>query len=349
MSLSTMRRDADHAQRSWTPVRRLRWSALAALLLAAAPAGAHPLAPALLEVVQRPSGAARVTWQTSRLALRGAHVVPVLPASCTPLAAPRTTARGVARRTRWSVGCAPGGLVGATLAIDGLASAGHDALVRVQLADGRVVQRLLTAEEPRMIVPPRPRPRDVLRDYGALGVRHILSGLDHLLFVFGLVLLGGTLGRVAGTVSAFTVGHSVTLSLAALGLADVPAAPVEALIALSVWLLALEVAHAPERRGPIARWPWIAAAGFGLLHGLGFAGALREAGLPSGDVPLALVGFNAGVELGQLAFVVAVLAALAAVARVPRPLPAWVRGVPVTAMGALATYWCLERVAVLVG
>ncbi|MCW5891187.1 MAG: HupE/UreJ family protein [bacterium] len=200
-----------------------------------------------------------------------------------------------------------------------------------------------------MTIPARPTARTVLGDYGRLGVRHILSGPDHLLFVFGLVLLGGTLRRVAGTVTAFTLGHSVTLSLAALGLADVPAAPVEVLIALSVWVLALEVARPPARRGAIARWPWIAAGGFGLLHGLGFAAALREAGLPSGDVPLALVGFNGGVELGQLAFVVAVLAVLAAGRRLPLPAPGWLRAAPVTAMGALATYWCLERVAVLVG
>lgn len=311
-------------------------------------ADAHPLAPALLEVVQRPNDTARVTWQTSRLRVRGARVTPELPVGCMPLAAPRSALRGAARRTRWSVAC-PGGLVGATLAVAGLDTAGHDALVRVRLADGRLVQRLLTAEEPRMTIPARPTAGAVLGDYGRLGVRHILSGPDHLLFVFGLVLLGGTLGRVAGTVTAFTAGHSVTLSLAALGLADVPAAPVEVLIALSVWVLALEVAQPPDRRGAIGRWPWLAAGGFGLLHGLGFAGALREAGLPAGDVPLALVGFNGGVELGQLAFVGAVLAVLAAVRRAPLPAPGWLRAMPVTAMGALATYWCLERVAVLVG
>jgi hydrogenase/urease accessory protein HupE len=209
------------------------------------------------------------------------------------------------------------------------------------------VQGVVTAARPSLAVPARPRRWDVVRDYARLGVEHILGGPDHLLFVFGLVLLAGTARRVAATVTAFTLGHSVTLSLAALGLVTVPTAPIEMLIAASVLALAAELAREPDRPTLMRRFPWVMAATFGLLHGLGFAAALAETGLPQGEIPLALFAFNAGIELGQLVFVLVVLAAGRVLRRVPIRLPAWTRHVPVYAMGTLAAFWWWERTAAL--
>jgi len=218
--------------------------------------------------------------------------------------------------------------------------------VRVTLADGRLVQGVASPGNLLIAVPPRPRALDVMRDYARLGVAHILTGPDHLLFVFGLVLLAGTTRRLLATVSAFTLGHSITLTLAALGFVDVPSGPIEVAIAASVLALAVELARPP---GPtlIRRRPWLMAGAFGLLHGLGFAAALREAGLPAGEIPLALLSFNVGIEVGQLLFVLAVLALWRAAGRLPDRMPPWARRVPVYGMGSLAGYWWLERALAL--
>ncbi len=313
-----------------------------ALALAAGPLWAHPLAPGLLEVRERDGGRVEVGWKVPLLRPRGVALVPVLPERCHDLG-PRTVARddtGV--WTRWTADCGPGGLVGARFGATGFGAVGIGVLVRVTLADGRVVQGVVTRARPLLAVPPRPAVLAVVRDYVRLGVEHILTGPDHLLFVFGLLLLAGSVRRLVATVTAFTAGHSVTLTLAALGLVDLPSGPIEVGIATTVLALAVELARPP---GPtlMRRRPWAMAASFGLLHGLGFAAALREAGLPAGEIPLALFAFNSGIELGQLAFVLAVLALAVAVGRVRVTVPAWMHRVPVYAMGSLAASWWLER------
>jgi hydrogenase/urease accessory protein HupE len=183
----------------------------------------------------------------------------------------------------------------------------------------------------------------VATTYLALGVEHILGGFDHLLFVLVLFLLARSWWSVAGTVSAFTVAHSITLGAATLGLVAVPGPPVEAAIALSIVLVAVEIVHARRGRPSLTeRRPWLVAFAFGLLHGLGFAGALRDVGLPQHAIPLALLFFNVGVELGQLAFVAAIATLAAALNRiVPR-----LRRLDVAvayAIGVVASYWVVER------
>jgi hypothetical protein len=167
-----------------------------------------------------------------------------------------------------------------------------------------------------------------------------------LLFVFGLLLLADGTRRLVATVTAFTIGHSITLSLAALGVVRFPSAFIEVVIAGTILLLALELAR-PDARpdNALRRRPWLVACAFGLLHGFGFAGALAEIGLPEDEIPMALFSFNVGIELGQLAFVVVVLVARALVAPRVARAPAWVLRAPVTAMGALASYWCFDRAA----
>jgi len=320
----------------------VRSSVATAALLAAGLAGraaAHPLAPALLDVVESAGGRAEVRWKTSTLTVPDAPLRPGLPAACVDRS-PRVEAREDASvTTRWTVDCGPAGLVGGTVAVEGLGPARTQALVHLELADGRVVQTVLRAAAPSFVVAARPARLDVFGAYARLGVEHVLTGADHLLFVFGLVLLVPALRALAGTVSAFTVGHSITLSLVALGGVVVPAGPAELFIALTVLGLAVELARPASDAGLLRRRPWLPALGCGLVHGLGFAGALREIGLPAGDVPVALFSFNVGIEAGQLAFVAVVLAA----GRAARRMPAGARFVPVYAMGSLAACWCLQR------
>jgi hydrogenase/urease accessory protein HupE len=323
-------------------VRRLA-CVLVALVFFPTPLYAHPLAPSLLEVREHAGGRLDVGWKTPLLRPRGTAVAPVLPPRCRDVGSRAVAEENGGVWTRWTVDCGPGGLVGEQLGAAGFGASGIGALVRLTLADGRVVSGVVTLGHPLITVPRRPRVLDVVRDYVRLGVEHILTGPDHLLFVFGLLLLARTVRRLLATVTAFTAGHSVTLTLAALGLVDLPARPIEAAIAASVLALAVELARAPTGPTLMGRRPWVVAAIFGLLHGLGFAAALRAAGLPSGDIPLALLSFNTGIELGQLAFVLTVVALGRVAGRVLDVTPAWMRRVPVYAMGSLAASWWLER------
>lgn len=237
---------------------------------------------------------------------------------------------------------------GRSARLEGLQNTLTDALVRVVQPSGEVATLRLTPDETHFTVP-RPTSRlDVFRTYGALGVAHILTGFDHLAFVAGLLLLVGTLKRLLTTVTAFTLAHSLTLTAATLGLIHVPQAPVEALIALSILMVAAEVmALGGGATGPIAEHPARIAFTFGLLHGLGFASALREAGLPSQEIPISLLAFNLGVEAGQVLFILAVMAGAWVIGRVTRiPRRALLR-VAGYAIGGLAAFWLIDRVGLI--
>jgi hydrogenase/urease accessory protein HupE len=249
---------------------------------------------------------------------------------------------GTALVARWAVDCGRGGLAGAEIGVEGLEAVRSDVLLRVTRADGSEVRAVLRAEAPVFRLPRSQRPLDVAAGYLALGIEHLLTGADHLVFLLGLMLLVRERRRLLATVTAFTLGHSVTLSLAALGFVHIPSAPAEAAIALSILVLAVELAR--ERPGALSRRPWAMAAAFGLLHGLGFAGALAEVGLPAREIPLALLSFNTGIEVAQIAFLGAVSVLLLVWRPVGRRLPAWSALVPVYGIGSLAVYWVLERV-----
>ncbi len=250
---------------------------------------------------------------------------------------------------RWTLDCGSRGLVGGRIAIRELGSARIAALVRIELADGRQLRRLLNADAPSLLILEREAPSDVLRTYLELGFSHILGGLDHLLFVLGLVLLVHGGRALLLLVSGFTLGHSLTLALSILGMIRAPGGAIEVLIAISLLLVALELTR--EEGGTpswLRRLPGPAALGFGLLHGLGFAGTLAEIGIPSHEVPLALLSFNLGIEAGQLLFVAAVLLLRAGLHRAfPEP-PRWALRLPAYALGSLAAFWCFERFAGLI-
>jgi len=327
-----------------------RLGRLAAIILLVPAVGfAHGLDPASLALHETRAGVFEVRWRASALVLPGANVQPVLPARCRQIG--RADAVDEANRVtlRWTVDCGPGGLEGEVIGVDDLPVAKINALLTVERLDGEKLQAVLGPRTPSFTVPARPSPWDVVRGYLTLGVEHILTGPDHLLFVFGLLLLVSTSRLLVQTITAFTLGHSLTLSAAALQFANVPSRPVEVLIALSVLALAVELARDVERPTMLRRFPWAMAVVFGLLHGFGFAGALAEAGLPAGDIPLALVSFNGGIEVGQLAFVGAVLTIGALVGRWLPTIATRCTRPAVYAMGVLSDFWCFERVATWLG
>jgi hydrogenase/urease accessory protein HupE len=327
---------------------------VALLLLGLAPvrSGAHEVRPGYLELREVAGGSYDVLW---KVPARGEYRLALyarLPEGCSK-APDAGSFVGGAFITRWRASCSDD-LVGKRIAIDGLAATRTDVLVRISHLDGATQTARLTPDQPYVDVVAAPARAAVARTYFVLGVEHILLGIDHLLFVLGLLLLVGSDRRLIVTVTAFTVAHSITLAAATLGLVHVPQAPVEAVIALSVMFVAAEILRAAQGRPSLtARVPWLVAFVFGLLHGLGFAGALREVGLPQTEIPIALLFFNVGVEAGQLAFIAVVMLVFAGVARLARrgaeatlpggPADRWLRTPVAYLIGCTAAYWTIDR------
>ncbi len=307
---------------------------------------AHTFAPALLDIHETGGGTFDVRWTlpVEGEGLGTGTLRPQFPEPCRWLTAPSPQAEAL-RQGR--LVCGSAGLDGATISVSGLDASHLDVVVRFTRSDGETMTAALRRGAAKLTLPARAAAapcatRTVIASYLGLGVAHILTGYDHLLFVLGLVLLVESWRMLLKTISAFTLAHSITLALATLGMVHVPPAPVEAIIALSILLLAVELARAPdEPRTLTRRFPWLVAFVFGLLHGLGFAGALAQTGLPTAQITLALVAFNVGVELGQLLFVSIVIMPVRALKRLRRPAMRWV---PAYGMGTLAAAWMIERV-----
>jgi hypothetical protein len=222
-----------------------------------------------------------------------------------------------------------------------------DVLVRLERLDGTTQVTRLTPAHPSFLVAASPDNWQVVRTYLVLGVEHILTGIDHLLFVLALILITHGSWKLVKTVTAFTLSHSITLTAATLGFVYVPQRPVEAVIALSIVFVAAEILHGRQgRMGITARAPWVVALTFGLLHGLGFAGGLSEAGLPQGHIPLALLCFSVDVETGHFLFVGVVLSLSALARHLQLPAPQWAQLLPPYAIGSVAMFWVIQRLAV---
>jgi hydrogenase/urease accessory protein HupE len=308
-------------------------------------AQAHEMRPAYLEIRETAANQYSVLWKVPAAGDKRLGLYVKMPEACQAAAEPVATITGGAYYERWSVTCA-GGLKGREIAIEGLRSTLTDVLARISYANDTSQVSRLTPEAPTLVVTGSPSALDVARTYFVLGVDHILAGLDHLLFVFALMLLIRDPWMLVKTITAFTVAHSITLAGAALGLLSLPQKPVEAVIALSIAFVARELlSMKPGERRLSEAYPWVVAFAFGLLHGFGFAGALKEIGLPQTDVPLALLMFNLGVEAGQLFFVallVVAYRALQAIAKVPLERA---RAVAAYGIGVVATFWLVSRVA----
>jgi hypothetical protein len=357
-----------------------------AALLFAVPVYGHELRPAYLELREESSGTFNVLFKTPMRGEMRLALTPVFSGQTEPLTPVITRRTADAAVQTWRLRAVEP-LRGQSVGIDGLQGTMTDALVRAEFLDGMRWTQRLTPGQPAAAIPARQSAFTVAAVYGRLGVEHILTGIDHLLFVLALILITrtrmgarheryapepgagatrSTTWRLVKTVTAFTVSHSITLTAATLGWVQVPSAPVEAMIALSIVFVAAEILHLREGRvGIAARAPWVVAFSFGLLHGLGFAGGLSEAGLPAGQIPAALLFFSAGVEVGHLLFVATVLGMIElwsasrkrlvsragnhvrdqAVAAISNRWSRLAEFVPPYAIGSVAMFWVIERVA----
>jgi hydrogenase/urease accessory protein HupE len=317
--------------------------ALAIAVIATTRAVAHEVRPAFLQIREIEPSTYDVLWKTPaqgdlRLALNV-----VLPRDCQSSGVPRMTLVNAAVIEHWRSTC-EGGIAGKQIVFENLATTLTDVIVSFEPIAGSSRTLRVNGAAPSVVVPARQAWIEVAGTYFRLGVEHILFGFDHLLFVLCLLMLVDRRKRLLAAITAFTIAHSITLAGTTFGWLRLPSAPVEACIALSIALLAAEIVK--MRSGRISttqRWPWIAAFGFGLLHGFGFASALHDIGLPEAGVPLALLFFNLGVEAGQILFVAVVLASMFLWRRcAPRP-PVWAWRAPPYIAGVAASLWFIER------
>jgi hydrogenase/urease accessory protein HupE len=319
------------------------------LLTAIVPVRADEFKPGYLQLTQLDHETYDVLWKIPAIdESTTLKVKPQFPDGTEALTPVRSTfSRGITVQ-RWRIRV-PEGLDGTAIVFSQLSETRIDVLARLVRLDGTVQLERILPVSPRFVAKPSPGSLEVIKAYTVLGIEHILTGFDHLLYVLGMLILVGGWRRIVVTMSAFTATHSLTLTAAALGWVHVPQPPVEACIALSILFVAREIVQAHRGRpGITARWPWVVSFTFGLMHGFGFAGALAEVGLPQSSIPIALLFFNVGVEIGQLMFVGAVLAVIAAGWRAAQRLrlsqTAWLSRIAPYAIGGLASLWLVERV-----
>lgn len=335
-----------------TRVRFIGLLLLGALLATLAHAGAaraHEIRPAYLEITEIAPARYEMLWRTPLNAGMRLPVVVALPEDARNVSLPIVQERNDSIVERRQVEI-PGGIYGRRIGLPGLETTITDALVRVQMLDGAYVTTLVRPSQPFIDIALAQGALDVARTYVVQGIEHILQGIDHLLFVLGLLLLVRDRWMLVKTITAFTVAHSLTLAAATFGLIAIPAAPLNAAIALSILFLGVEVMRARQgETSAMIRRPWLMAFGFGLLHGVGFASGLVVLGLPRGDVPLALLMFNIGVEIGQLAFVALILALEQAFRLLRVRWPRFALSAPAYLVGVLGAYWTIDRIAAMAG
>ena len=321
---------------------------LAALMLPMPLARAHEVRPAYLQIDEVGPGRYQLLWRTPVLAGMRLPVVLRLPDEIHDVIEPAAQELSDSLVERRVFDAGTEGLAGKRIEFVGLQATVTDVLVRVQMLDGTHSSTLVRPSQPWVDIATSQGALAVAGAYLSHGIEHILFGFDHLLFVLGLILIVHNTRMLLLTVTGFTVAHSITLSLATLGVLHVPGPPVEACIALSILLLASEILRGKRGEPSLtATWPWAVAFLFGLLHGLGFASALIDIGLPQGDIPLALLTFNMGVEIGQLIFIGCVLGVLACVTRISLPsvVERHALAVVTYAIGSVAAFWFIERLA----
>ena len=306
---------------------------------------AHEVRPAYLELKQQSEDAYQALWKVPALGDMRLGIYVRMPMDCEYVVEPRAFISGGAFIERWAFK-SPGALVGDTIYFNGLKRTLTDVLVRIERIDGTTQVEMVGPSQPYLVVEAAPSKARIIWTYLVLGVEHIIFGIDHLLFVFALLLIVDGVGKLVRTITAFTVAHSITLATAALGFVHVPGPPVEAIIALSIAFVAMEILRRQQgKEGLTAKSPWLVAFTFGLLHGFGFAGALSEIGLPEQAIPLSLLFFNVGVEVGQLMFVFAIIAIEWVLKKTKVEFPKWAHAAPAYLIGSLAMFWVFERVA----
>jgi hydrogenase/urease accessory protein HupE len=317
-------------------------------MLNSSPLSAHESRPAFLQLKQTAPDAFDVLWKVPAMGenLRlGLYVR--LPETVELISEPRAVFQDAAYTERWSIK-EPRALVGSTIHIDGLRNTLTDVLVRIERLDGTTQVARLAPESPSLLVEAAPSGWQVARTYFGLGMEHILLGFDHLLFVLGLLLIVDRRWMLIKTITAFTVAHSLTLALSVLSVVQVPDAPLNMAIALSILFLGPEIVRKWRDQSSLTiRHPWVVAFLFGLLHGIGFASGLSVTGLPQSEIPSALLFFNVGVEAGQLVFVLVALSVAASIRTLELDRPQWVTRVPAYVVGTLGAFWTIRCVYAL--
>jgi len=309
---------------------------------------ADALAPSLLELKEHADGQLSMKWKMSLKKASTLKLAPVLSSGCEQVLKGEQE-RDQVRRTLWDLHCESDTLVGKTISMQGLDSSGASVLLKVHLRDGQFYQRILSSDNTSYEIPEAQSRLEIFSDYVAMGIKHLLVGVDHILFVICLVLLVSERRKLILVVSMFTLGHSVTLSLSTLGLVTVSTTVAEVFIAFSVLYAAAELLD-KNNKSLIRRYPAMMAAAFGLLHGLGFASVLSDVGVPQLHIPLSLFAFNVGIEIGQL-IVIFVLLGLAFLLR---SFMGKLKGrevkvgelkpkLPIYAVGCLSSLWFWER------
>ncbi len=328
--------------------RRSLLGLMLGLLLGAAEVRAHESRPAALEIKEMGSGRYGIQWRTPVLSGMRLPVILKLPEGLRSVREAVPQELPGSRIERWEIDAGPRGLAGKRIEFPGLQATITDVLVRVEMLDGRKTVTIVRPSQPWVEIAAEQGRAALLGTYLLHGIRHILFGVDHLLFVLGLLLIVKDRWMLVKTVTAFTVAHSITLAIATLGYASAPLLPLNAVIALSILFLGPEIVR--SWRGETSftiRHPWVVAFLFGLVHGFGFASALTSAGLPRKDLPLALLSFNVGVELGQVAFVILILLLERSFRELQIRWPRWVAALPGYAVGTLGAFWTIQRMAIL--
>ena len=328
---------------------RLAW-VIAGLLLASTLVSAHEARPAYLEIKETAPGQYSILWRTPVMAGMRMPITLKLPDDVKELREPSFQELADSLVERHWIDAGPGGLAGKRIDFVGLQATITDAVVHVEMLDGRKWTTIAHPSQPWVELAANQSTLGVMGTYIVQGIRHILFGADHMLFVLGLLLIVKDRWMLLKTVTAFTVAHSITLAIATLGYAEVPVVPLNAAIALSILFLGPEIVR--SWRGETSftiRHPWVVAFAFGLLHGFGFASALTSAGLPRHELPLALVSFNVGVELGQLSFIALILALERSFRILEVRWPRWAEAIPGYTVGSLGAFWTVQRVLMLFG
>jgi hydrogenase/urease accessory protein HupE len=305
------------------------------------PALGHEVRPALLLVTERPEHHYDFMWKRPAQGGTAVHLRPRISGGLLDGPPDAVVSLPDFEISYWRD--VPSALDGRTLQVEGLDQTITDALVSITLANGRSIQAILSPQKPHLILNLHEMGAAV-HAYVVLGIQHILTGTDHLAFVFGLMMLVRRMTPLIKTITAFSIAHSITLAATALHVISVYPAVIESLVALSIVFVAVELVHCDRGEESItARYPWMVAFTFGLLHGAAFAGALAEVGLPSNDIPLSLLLFNVGVELGQLLFIATVFTIGWMLSRLLTRIPEWTQRFSPYAIGPLAAFWFIER------
>jgi hydrogenase/urease accessory protein HupE len=311
-------------------------------------AWAHDSRPIFAEIIETSPGTYSVQWKVP--ATLPSFNVPevLLPETCKQ-AGDEMDAGGAAAYVRRRTLLCADGLSGKSVRMRyPVLNPSLTTLFRFRTASGENYTKLLAPQETEWVIPLRPTRLGVAREYGVLGIRHILEGVDHLLFVLGLLLLVRERWMLLKTITSFTIAHSITLAIAALGYANVPLPPLNAAIALSIFFLGPEIVRFRNGETSLAiRHPWGVAFGFGLLHGFGFASGMSSVGLPSGELPLALLFFNVGIEIGQIGCVLLVVLLERSFRTLEIRWPQWVEAGPGYAVGSLGAFWTIQRIAIM--